>query len=102
MSKPTEILAMTWYRREDWQQLIAIFEDAHLLPPTYEQWLARAETGRRRYEKDGALVEKIYIDPKNFPAWCQKRSLKADAEARTQYANELLSLKYLLAGDGHQ
>jgi hypothetical protein len=102
MNKPTEILAMTWYRREDWDQLITIFEDAHLLPPTYEEWQERAEAGRQRYESNGAVVEKIYIDPQNFPAWCRKRNLKADAEARTRYANELVSLRYAFAAGDPQ
>lgn len=98
MSNPTEILAMTWYRREDWEELLSVFEDAHLLPPTYDHWLERAEAGRKQYESSGALVEKVYIEPGSFPAWCRKRNLKADAEARTRYANEFISLKYLFAG----
>jgi hypothetical protein len=96
VSEPTEIIAMTWYRRDDWEQLRAIFADAHLLPADHDQWLQRAESQRRMYEEKGVVVEKVHIDPQTFPEWCRKRALKIDAEARTRYANELVACKYLL------
>ncbi len=35
--------AMVWYKEEHYAELLAIFDDAELLPPTYQHWLARAE-----------------------------------------------------------
>jgi hypothetical protein len=95
VSQPTEIFAMTWYRSDEWDQLLAIFEDAHRLPANHAQWLQRADSQCRLYESGGAVVEKVHIDTKTFPAWCRQRNIKIDAEARTRYANELVAAKYL-------
>jgi hypothetical protein len=95
VSQPTEIIAMTWYRSEDWDQLLAIFEDAHRLPASHAQWLQRADAQCRQYENSGTVVEKVNIDPKTFSVWCRQRSIKIDAEARTRYANEFVAGKYL-------
>lgn len=100
MSQPAEIIAMTWYRREEWERLLAVFSDAHLLPASYEQWLARAEAKCRELVSDGITVEKVFIDPETFPAWCRKMELKPDAEARARYANDFVTVKYLYGG-GH-
>jgi hypothetical protein len=98
MSQPAEIIAMTWYRREDWERLLTVFADADRLPASYEQWLARAEAKCLEYESDGAAVEKVIIDPETFPVWCRKRELKADAEARARFANDFVTVKYLYGG----
>ncbi|MDA8164231.1 MAG: hypothetical protein M0017_04270 [Desulfobacteraceae bacterium] len=95
MSQPAEIIAMTWYRREDWERLRALFSDTQRLPASYEDWLARAEAKCRELESGGATVEKVCIDPETFPAWCRKLELQPDAEARARYANDFVTVKYL-------
>ncbi len=81
--------AMVWYREEHYEQLRAIFDDAHLLPPTYRDWLSRAEAKKAEVEAAGDQVMKVFIDPETFPEWCEKKGLPKDAEARTQLALEV-------------
>ena len=78
--------AMVWYQEEHYEQLLAIFDDAELLPPTYQAWLVRAEEKKAEVEAAGDQVMKVFIDPETFPEWCAQKGLPKDAEARTQLA----------------
>ena len=83
--EPT-LQAMVWYQEEHYEQLLAIFDDAELLPPTYQAWLVRAEEKKAEVEAAGDQVLKVFIDPETFPEWCAQKGLPKDAEARTQLA----------------
>lgn len=83
--EPT-LQAMVWYKEEHYEQLLAIFDDAELLPPTYQAWLVRAEEKKAEVEAAGDQVMKVFIDPETFPEWCAQKGLAKDAEARTQLA----------------
>lgn len=86
--EPT-LQAMVWYKEEHYEQLLTIFDDAELLPPTYQAWLARAEEKKAEVEAAGDQVLKVFIDPETFPEWCAQKGLPKDAEARTQLALEV-------------
>lgn len=88
MSEAPMIQAMVWYREEDWQRLLEIFSDVHLLPATYEDWLIKANQNLETAKGSGDMVVKVYIDPENFSTWCDKRGKDFDADARTQFAIE--------------
>jgi hypothetical protein len=81
--------AMVWYKEAHYRQLLALFDDTHLLPGTYREWLDRAETKKKEIEEGGDRVIKVFIDPETFPEWCRKRGCKLDAEARSQLAIEV-------------
>jgi hypothetical protein len=81
--------AMVWYKEEHYAELRAIFDDAELLPPTYQHWLARAEEKKAEVEAGGDQVIKVFIDPETFPEWCEKRKLPKDANSRSQLAIEV-------------
>jgi hypothetical protein len=83
------IQAMVWYKEEQYPELLALFADADLLPPTYTDWLARAEEKKAEVEAEGDQVIKVFIDPETFPGWCEERKLPMDANARSQLAIEV-------------
>lgn len=82
------IAAMAWYRREDYPRILAVMEDAKLLPQTWEDWFKSAKQGRDRLRAQGYVVEQVNIDPDTFPDWCRARGLKVDAHARSTFASE--------------
>lgn len=88
-TQPPMIQAMVWYHENDWETLKSLFTDAHLLPKTYADWLTRAEEMKTRVQAAGDVVIKVFIDPETFPAWCEKKGLPMDAEARSQLAIEV-------------
>ena len=83
------IRALVWYKEEHYTELLEIFDDAELLPTTYQHWLARAEEKKAEVEAVGDQVIKVFIDPETFPEWCEKRELRKDANARSQLALEV-------------
>jgi len=87
--KQPMLRAMVWYKEEHFEQLLAIFDDAHLIPPTYKEWLVRAETKKDEVTATGDRVIKVFIDPVTFPEWCAEKNLKKDANARSQLAIEV-------------
>ena len=80
------IQAMVWYKEEDWDKLMELFPDKHLLPPTYKDWLGRAEQMKTQAEASGDMVMKVFIDPETFPAWCKEQGKEMNSEARAELA----------------
>lgn len=81
--------AMVWYKEEHYEELLSIFDDAELLPPTYQAWLARAEEKKAEVEAAGDKVMKVFIAPDTFIEWCEKKNLPKDANSRTELALEV-------------
>ncbi len=89
-----EVTGIAWYRKEDYDRLMAMFTDREKLPATYEDWLAQAQTVMVTLTGRGLLLEKSYIDPETFPQWCAEKGLEMVASARTHYAAELAQKKF--------
>ena len=87
--QPPLLQAMVWYKEEHYQELLALFDDAELLPQTYADWLVRAEEKKVEVEAAGDQVMKVFIDPETFPEWCEKKHLLKDANARAELALEV-------------
>jgi hypothetical protein len=87
--KQPMIKAMVWYKEEHYAQLLSLFDDAELLPLTYQHWLARAEEKKAEVEAGGDQVIKVFIDPETFPEWCIKKNLPMDANSRSTLAIEV-------------
>jgi len=78
---------LAWYRREDYERLLLIFEDADKLPATYDEWLIGAEKFLERLKSQGVFAVKAVIDPDQFPGWCAVNGHKVDADARKHFAS---------------
>jgi len=87
-------IGIPWYRAEDWSAIKSLFVDGDRLHASFTEWLKAAEGLEKQLRKSGHLVERAYIDPSTFPAWCAERGLKIDSEARTLFANEAAYHKY--------
>ncbi len=91
--KDPAIQAMVWYKEEDWDTLMELFSDSHLLPKSYQEWLLRAEEMKKKVEGGGDLVMKVFIDPETFPAWCREKGRDMDSNARTELAIEMATIQ---------
>lgn len=88
--KPQPMLrAMVWYKEEDYETLLGLFDDTELLPKTYSDWEKRAEDKKQEVEAAGDQVMKVFIDPETFPDWCASKNLPMDANSRSQLAIEV-------------
>ena len=95
-NREPELQVMTWYNKEDWNDLKKLFSDAHLLPPSYEEWLKMAEKAKKQAEKQGDIVVKVTIDTVLFPVWCRENKRPTDAESRTTFAIEAVKKQQFL------
>ena len=91
MSQGPMIQAMVWYKKEDWDTLMKIFTDSHLIPQPYEAWLEKAEEMAAKVQAQGDKVVKVYIDPETFPEWCKSKGRETNAEARADLAIEVVN-----------
>jgi hypothetical protein len=82
------IAGIPWYDREDYPRIVAMMEDAHVLAPVYEQWLAAAENNEREAQRVGVRTLRAIIRPDAFAAWCAERDLPPTSKARMQYVQE--------------
>jgi hypothetical protein len=77
-------LAM-WYRREDYDRILAIMDDAKEFPSSFEEW---EETARRQLadiRNRGAVIEQVFIEPERFVAFCERKGLSKNGTARAEY-----------------
>lgn len=90
----TSSVAMAWYKRENFERLRRVFEDAHVLHRSFDEWLRDAEKGSKGLEAKGVGVICVDIDPDAFPVWCAANDLRVNAQGRTNCAN-LIAYKVL-------
>ena len=98
MKQQIRAFGFPWYTQENYTEILKIMQDAHLLPRTYNEWLAKAIQKVQEIESEGGITLKVYIDPQTFPAWCRQRGLHIDSKARIEYAN---LIAYQTAGTTH-
>ena len=87
-------VGVVWYREADWPRLRAQLAEADKLPDTYAEWLASAEGLLAQLRRDRIPAERVPLDPDVFSAWCVARGLALDAQARSQYASEVVAAKH--------
>lgn len=81
------VIGIAWYRLEDYPAIKSVMADGHTLPGTYSEWRARAEQVEKQRRRHGQQVVRVYLDPIEFPRWCQARGLNVDADGRREFAN---------------
>jgi hypothetical protein len=91
MSSPRKIVALAWYRPQDWARLLEISEDRDDLEPTHAEWVAGANKIIRAFEETGQPCERILINLDDLIAWCRARKCPIDGAARSEFAAEILT-----------
>jgi hypothetical protein len=85
------IIAVVWYRPEQWQRVRDIATDADELEASYAQWVQVAEEKLKQLRSSRLRVEKVDVDSEKLILWCNERGLENNGQARSQYAAERLS-----------
>jgi len=92
---PVRAAGMAWYRREDYDRLRnSVFVDGNVLHDSYAEWFKAAKNGESQLRSQGHIVERVYIDPDEFPQWCAAHGLNVDAKGRTAFANFVVAQKH--------
>jgi len=85
------VMAIVWYRPEQWQRIRDVATDADELEASYLDWLQLAEQKYNELQSIGLRVEKVDVDSEKLILWCNERGLENDGKARSLYAAERLS-----------
>ena len=84
--KDQVLVAIPWYRPEQWRRLKEISSDAKSMEESYEQWNAFANRRVNELKRLGRRVEKVPVDVEELLKWCQGRNRPVDAQARAEFA----------------
>ena len=84
------IIGVAWYKKDQWNRLLDISEDASELEETFEEWKSNALKKIKSIEKQGAIVEKIPVDTEELLAWCNTFRLSVNSRSRTEYVTKSL------------
>ena len=74
-----------WYRREDYDRILAIMDDAEEFPSSFEKWEDTAWRQIDGMRSHGAVIQQIFLDRNQFLAFCEKKGLAKDGTARSEY-----------------
>jgi hypothetical protein len=88
------VIGLAWFWREDYPRLLGIFEDAHEMPATWEEWEQAAKKVENRFKAEGYAVERVHIDPDTFPAWCRSAGVRIVASARSRFTAETVASRH--------
>lgn len=81
-------LGIAWYRRDQWQKLLAASVDNEDLEDTFEDWEAGAAKKYQELRLAGKKVEKIEVDIDQLLSWCQQNKLPLTASSRARFVAE--------------
>ena len=85
-------IGIAWYRNsEDYDKIKALSIDGAEMPSSYEDWFLQVQEVYSRFEAEGSVIERAYIDPESFPAWCSARGLKINGVARASFADDFVA-----------
>ena len=92
------VVALCWYRREDWTRILEICADREELSGgdgTFDEWEAAALGVVQDIEAMGRKVERIIVDPEELLAWCNSQGVPVDGSSRADYAGLVLGRKLI-------
>jgi hypothetical protein len=90
-SQDKPVVAIVWYRPEQWQRVRDIAADSDEFEDSYAEWLQLAEEKAKELKRRGLRVEKVDVDSEKLILWCNERGLENNGQARSRYAAERLS-----------
>lgn len=94
MSDRIDAVGLAWFRQEDYAALRQIFTDGDKMPDTWEEWLKKAEKMEDQMRSRFDVVERVYIDPATFPAWCAAHGASVDRQGRHAFVAATVAEKY--------
>ena len=96
---PLRVIGLTWFREEDYPALLRVFQDGDKMPRTWKEWLKNAEDMEQKAKAQaaaqGAVTERVYIDPDTFPDWCARNGVQPDREGRHKFVAHSTAPKYM-------
>ena len=87
--RPSIVLAVAWYREDQWSRLRELASDADKLAETHADWLETAERRWRQLVGEGVRLRRAEVDIEFLWAWCCANGRSLDGSARAEYVAHL-------------
>lgn len=78
--------AQCWYAPEQYDEIKAMMEDGHLLPPAYAHWKEGAEQREEQARGRGAAPVRVPFDPAEFRRFCAHFRVPLNSDSRAKFA----------------
>lgn len=90
-------VAMPWYERADFAQLLELADDRNEMSQDYDAWRAKALSVAEHFLARGKVLQMVTIKPGEFLAWIRERQLPNTAATRLRYV-EMMAVAHFGAG----
>ncbi len=77
-----QILRVAWYKAKQWDDLLEASVDRDELEDTYFEWVQNWIKHEAMFAEQGLRMVKVEVDVPELVAWCKKRGIPLDGEAR--------------------
>jgi len=81
---------LAWYRREQWDRLRQVSEDADQLEERYDEWLALATKTLANLQASGMRIVKVEVDVNELQAYCAAHGLPVNSKSRSSFVADKL------------
>jgi len=75
-----------WFRREDYQRIRQIMDDADKFPTDFDAWEERAKGQVEEATRQGLTITPVILDPDEFLAYCEEKKIPPGSMARSTFA----------------
>lgn len=83
------VVGVGYYRRKDWERLLATATDREKLEDTYDEWLEVFYKTVKNMRSAGITPRKVCFTLDELLDYCKNEGLKNNAEARSRFFAEL-------------
>lgn len=80
-----EFVFMAYYRKSDWDRLIASIDDPEIMHDSWEEWKKEYNELKMRLLADGKQVYDITIEIDELSMYCANKGLKNIGKNRAEY-----------------
>jgi hypothetical protein len=92
--EPLPPVGVYWIRENEYAAVRGILEDGDRLPATWAEWERMAKEMKLGLEAYGHIVDRVYIDPIQFPKWCADHTTTTGRQGRKLFVAAAIKKKF--------
>jgi hypothetical protein len=89
----TYTVAMPWYEKEDFEQLLQLAVDRKEMLRDYTKWQIAALSVMNEYLRNGQAIQLVTVRPAEFQNWLSERNLQSTLETRLRYVEYIATVQ---------
>jgi hypothetical protein len=92
--QPLPPVGVFWIRESEYAAVRKILQDGDRLPATWIEWEKMAKEMKLGLEAYGHIVDRVYIDPIQFPKWCADQGTTTGRQGRKMFVAAAIKEKF--------